>query len=446
MNWQKKKEDADLEQLEEKKVEVTSDIESAEKKESVDTAQSVEKTTVKTDIDVFDYNQLKNAVMQSNVNINIKNDISFDNPINITGQNITINGDGRKFDLKQTDDTNRFVIKGNADNIEINNLTFDNYYTTGIYISGKNINLKDITLTGKSVEPSKVGNAKAGIDISDANTTVTLENITNQNHLQSGIRVKKGAHITIKGTHIHENDAVDLQSVLDNGVNTNVIDFDNDQYIEYSKNTNQVNYRSKTLNASSFESLKKAVTQSNVNINITSDIKFDNAIDITGKNIIINGDGKTFDLNQPDTTNRFVIKGNADNIEINNLTFDNYTTIGIYVSGKNVALKDITLTGEYKNSTANGKSKVGMDVVGSTVTIENITSKNHSECGIRLREEAKVEISGNNSHENDNADIKMVVLNNASESVITDNTDKYIKTSETIDKDKKIYSIVYVKQ
>ena len=84
--------------------------------------------------------------MQSNVNINIKNDISFDNPINITGQNITINGDGKKFDLNQTDDTNRFVIKGHADNIEINNLTFDNYYTTGIYISGKNINLKDITL------------------------------------------------------------------------------------------------------------------------------------------------------------------------------------------------------------------------------------------------------------------------------------------------------------
>ena len=69
--------------------------------------------------------------MQSNVNINIKNDISFDNPINITGQNITINGDGRKFDLKQTEDTNRFVIKGNADNIEINNLTFDNYTKRG---------------------------------------------------------------------------------------------------------------------------------------------------------------------------------------------------------------------------------------------------------------------------------------------------------------------------
>ena len=71
---------------------------------------------------------------------------------------------------------------------------------------------------------------------------MTLENITSQNHLQSGIRVKKGAHVTIKGTHIHENDAVDLQSVLDNGVNTNVIDFDNDQYMEYSKNDKQVNY------------------------------------------------------------------------------------------------------------------------------------------------------------------------------------------------------------
>ncbi|CUO06706.1 hypothetical protein [Clostridium disporicum] len=67
------------------KTETNFEYELAEKKESVDTAQSVEKTTVKTDIDVFDYNQLKNAVMQSNVNINIKNDISFDNPINITG-------------------------------------------------------------------------------------------------------------------------------------------------------------------------------------------------------------------------------------------------------------------------------------------------------------------------------------------------------------------------
>ena len=205
--------------------------------------ESTANTTVNRTVEnVTDFNGLKNAVSKSNVTINIKNDIKFDQAINITGKNITINGDGKKFDLNQTDDTNRFVIKGNADNIEINNLTFDNYYTTGIYISAKNINLKDITLTGKSIDPSKAGNAKAGIDISDANTTVTLENITSQNHLQSGIRVKKGSNITIKGTHIHENDAVDLQSVLDNGVNTNVIDFDNDQYMEYSKNDKQVNY------------------------------------------------------------------------------------------------------------------------------------------------------------------------------------------------------------
>ena len=209
---------------------------------NVSSGSTTNTTVARTVEDVTDFNGLKNAVSKSNVTINIKNDIKFDQAINITGKNITINGDGKKFDLNQTDDTNRFVIKGNADNIEINNLTFDNYYTTGIYISAKNINLKDITLTGKSVDPSKAGNAKAGIDISDANTTVTLENITSQNHLQSGIRAKKGAHITIKGTNVHENDAIDLQSVLDNGVNTNVIDFDNDQYMEYSKNDKQVNY------------------------------------------------------------------------------------------------------------------------------------------------------------------------------------------------------------
>lgn len=227
----------------------------------------------KTQKDVHNFTELQDALKQSNITINIKSNIKFDAPINIIGQNITINGDGKKFDLNQTDDTNRFVIKGNADNIEINNLTFDNYYTTGIYISAKNINLKDITLTGKSIDPSKARNAKAGIDISDANTTVTLENITSQNHLQSGIRVKKGAHVTIKGTNVHENDAVDLQSVLDNGVNTNVIDFDNNQYIEDSKNTKQVNYRSKTLNASTFESLKKAVTKSDSVINLKENIK-----------------------------------------------------------------------------------------------------------------------------------------------------------------------------
>ena len=101
---------------------------------NVSSGSTTNTTVARTVEDVTDFNGLKNAVSKSNVTINIKNDIKFDQAINITGKNITINGDGKKFDLNQTDDTNRFVIKGNADNIEINNLTFDNYYTTGVYI------------------------------------------------------------------------------------------------------------------------------------------------------------------------------------------------------------------------------------------------------------------------------------------------------------------------
>ena len=63
---------------------------------SISSSGSTTNTTVaRTVEDVTDFNGLKNAVSKSNVTINIKNDIKFDQAINITGKNITINGDGK---------------------------------------------------------------------------------------------------------------------------------------------------------------------------------------------------------------------------------------------------------------------------------------------------------------------------------------------------------------
>ena len=109
-------------------------------------------TVTTTQKDVHNFTELQDALKQSNIIINIKSDIKFDAPINIIGQNITINGEEHRFDLNQTDDKNRFVIKNKASDITIDNLIFENYTTNGITVyrvTGNNIALKNITLIGR---------------------------------------------------------------------------------------------------------------------------------------------------------------------------------------------------------------------------------------------------------------------------------------------------------
>ena len=424
-----KKEEADLEQLEENKVEVISDAESTEKKESVDTVQSIEKTTVKTDINVSNYDQLKTAVTQSNVNINIISNIKFDNPINITGKNITINGDGKTFDLNQTDTTNRFVIKGNADNIEINNLTFDNYTTIGIYVSGKNVALKDITLTGEYKNSTANGRSKVGMDV--VGSTVTIENLTSKNHSECGIRLREEAKVEFSGNNSHENDNDDIKMVVLNNASESVITDNTSKYIKTSE-TNDKDKKNifyslrKTIDVTDFTELEQAVTVNNAIININNTIELEQELNITGKNITINGNDNTIDLK--DSKNKIVVKSTSVGTTLSNINFENYTSSAILVyNTKDITLDNIKLLGTDK------KSSVGIDVSNSTATIKNITSKNHIECGIRLRDASTVTFEGNNTHENDTAAIRSMVKDGQDKNKIHDVNGQYLKTDEKVD-------------
>ena len=151
----------------------------------------------KTQKDVHNFTELQDALKQSNITINIKSNIKFDAPINIIGQNITINGEEHRFDLNQTGKDNMFVIKGAANNITVDNLIFENYTTNGITVyrvTGNDIVLKNITLIGKYENSGKIIEGNVGIDID--NSIVVTENIKSENHKTCGIRVKNGSTIT----------------------------------------------------------------------------------------------------------------------------------------------------------------------------------------------------------------------------------------------------------
>ncbi|MEE0933843.1 pectate lyase-like adhesive domain-containing protein [Clostridium sp. D43t1_170807_H7] len=131
-----------------------------------------------------------------------------------------------------------------------------------------------------------------------------------------------------------------------------------------------------------FTSLADAIKKSNIEITIKNDITLQGSevLNVTGKNVTINGGGFTLDLNQvdsTDTTNKFVIKSNDTIVE--DLKIKNYINNGISVyrvSG--IELRNIELIGRDKNTTAvNEQSKVGIDLDNSTVIMENITCSNH---------------------------------------------------------------------
>ena len=183
------------------------------------------------------------------------------------------------------------------------------------------------------------------------------------------------------------------------------------------------------VNVSSFKELQDALATNDTNkvINVTNEIIFTANLEISvkNKNIIINGNGHKFLLNKNQINLR------AEGTNLNNIIFEDYTSQAISVyNTKNVTLDQIELIGTV------GQSSCGIDIGASdnstsSVTLSNITSKNHKSCGIRVKNGSKVELGGGNTHINDKQDLYVIDEENKKND-IKDEKQQYVdrKTSD----------------
>ncbi len=201
---------------------------------------------------------------------------------------------------------------------------------------------------------------------------------------------------------------------------------------------------SQTIEVSDFDGLRVAVAKSDITIHIKNDIQLLDTIHVTGRNVIIQGEGNTLDLYETDVNNKknkFVIKGN--NVEIHNLTLENYMSNGISVyRAQNVVLNNIVLSGNEKTLPTNQQSNVGVDLDGSSATLIDIQSRNHRYSGIRLRNTSNVDLQGNHIHQEDKEDLESVNVNGQVENSIQDSNQLYTLTGEkddTVNNRKSLY-------
>ena len=202
-------------------------------------------------------------------------------------------------------------------------------------------------------------------------------------------------------------------------------------YVTQSMTNNIVTTQTVTVN--DFNDLKQYKDTSDVTIDIKANITLDEKIEMTGSNVVINGNGFEIDINENKTKleNKFVIK-RGNNVSINNISIKNYITSGILLyEASNVSMSDIKLIGN-KTSIADDKSKVGIDLHKSTATLEKIKSEDHRYSGIRLRNQSEITLNGGNTHSNDVSDIESQVANGAADNKIIDDNNTYTKWQDKV--------------
>ncbi|MDY2632524.1 MAG: hypothetical protein SOV85_14415 [Clostridium sp.] len=186
-----------------------------------------------------------------------------------------------------------------------------------------------------------------------------------------------------------------------------------------------------TVNVNNFNDLKQYKDTSDITIEISGNITLDEKIEMTGSNVVINGNGFEIDINENKTKleNKFVIK-RGNNVSINNISIKNYITSGILLyEANNVSMSDIKLIGN-TTSVADDKSKVGIDLHKSTATLEKIKSENHRYSGIRLRNQSGITLKGGNIHINDVSDLESQVVDGAAGNDIIDDNNIYTEWSK----------------
>ena len=407
--------------------------------------ESVEKVTEKntnsaTSVEeVSDFEGLKKA-LENNASdkiINITADITFTEKLTIanTNKNITINGNGHKFLL-----ANSQMLEVKGEGTKLHDIKCENYSQAISVYNAKNVTLENIELIGDNV------NSKVGIDIGASTvggSSVTMKNITSKNNTDCGIRVKKNSPVTLEGGNIHINDKVDLKVILEKDQADYNIDDKTNQYAEKVNTTESNGNKSvcytanNTVNVDSFEQLEEAVLIKKGTININNNIDFAKNLEIknTSKDITINGNNHTIEL-----SNSYKFTVRASNATIKDLEFSNYVDNGLTVYNvTNTNLSNLTFTGNDATLSNDKRSKVGIDIYKSTVTLNNITTANHLYRAIQVRGGSTVDILSKNNHTNDTVHIQTIkdLKKEESDNKINDEKGLYLAGTPTENNDKK---------
>ena len=330
--------------------------------------------------DVSDFETLKNAVTKSNTQINITNHIVFQGAINVTGNNVTINGGGFTLDLNQdsaTGTSNKFTVK--SKNVVVKNLKIKNYLDNGISVyRASDIELRDIELIGRDKQTTvKDEQSKVAIDIYESN--VKLDHITSSNHLYRSIQVRGGSTVEILSKNTHHDDTIHMQTIKAADEPSNTIMDPQNLYV---KGTDKVNNDKTTVDyflrvdveIKTAQDLIDSIKTSGNVLHIKDTIKLESSrlpqeatkveLEVVS-NILIEGYGNTIDLNH---IGNFTLKGN--DIQVSNLTVKNAEDIGINIYNS----RDIVLN----HVGVQGSKRYGIFVNGSTVVLEDCATSDNN--------------------------------------------------------------------
>ncbi|WP_328288130.1 right-handed parallel beta-helix repeat-containing protein [Turicibacter sanguinis] len=420
---------------------LTPEVESSQQNQNnYDLQQSVEEQiqseeneqiNTRTLVSVDSEQELIDAVKLNDVTINIVSNITLNQPINIIGSNVTILGNNNKITLNQENNSNMFVIKGT--DITINELNIDGYTTNGITVyKAKGITtLNDINLVGKVSTNGTTQLSNVGLDVNES--TVKVNGITTANHKMSGIRLQNGSNVTIDGVIKHSNEKADLQSIETSMVQNKFVDntgiyevkqatIDGDKTITV--------YAAKVVSTvNNVEEFKEEIQKANNNIILVNNIVLDENLTITGNNINIEGNGFGIQLG-----NSYNLTIKANNVTVKDVIFEYYNSVALKLyNAKNINLNEVTFNGNSIDLDKDDRSKIGLDIARSEVTLNNTSFLNHYYKAIQVREGSTVNVGANVTHIDDVVDMQTVYKDGQLDIIINDPNDYYINGNEYTD-------------
>ena len=427
-------EDTSLVEMEESSTEDTSSVEMDESSTSeVNSVEASEETNVSDNAEsksdsssyqvktksVDNIDDFKTAIATSNTTIELSNNIIInEETINITANNITIEGGGHSITVKSATDKAALVVK--SKNAVLNDLKIINeskkpgltLYNAKAGSGDKGVVLSNVEIIG----------SKSGVALDIFNSTVNLTNITCSNSLYKDFQIRGGSIVTLNSENKHSDGIISLQTIQDKSKNEteNVINnlgtyyFTPGTVTEDNDNKKVVDYDAIAYKyASNLEELLKYVKQSGAVIKLTDHITVDEndaayvkTIEV-GKNVTIDGNNKTLDLNNVAS---LLLKGN--DIVVKKLEVVNSNSYGINIyNSKNVKLENIAVSNSLSH---------GIFVNGSIVDLHEFTTSSNGAEGIKITRatslnsqnhvDSVVTVTGTNNKQEE-SDIDVIVVN-----------------------------------
>ena len=368
-------EDASMVKSEESSTKEENQVEASEEMNLSDKVEENELTYQVKTKSVDNVDDFKTAIATSNTTIELNGNIVINEELNITSNNITIEGNGNTITVRSTTDKVAALVVKNTSNVVLKNLTIKSETTKpGLTLW----NATDKNSNGVVLENIEIIGSKTGVGLDIYNSIAELTNITFSTSKDLDIRIRNGSKVTLNTHTKHSKDiSCDIQTIQKTGEAQNEITNLSTYYKIPGKEivnngTTTTNYNSIIKEVSTLEELLKYAKDDKTVIKLEDNIKVDQTGTIEfGKNVTIDGNGKTLDLNK---VANVLLKGNdivVENIEI--INSNNYG-INIYNS-RNVQLKNITVS---------NSSSHGIFVNGSIVELHNFETSSNGAEGIKV--------------------------------------------------------------